>query len=584
MCFIIQFGNRFLYTDCRIIRLTDDKAKASQYELTTEGYLKSLKENMYVTWIDGFVFKRNKLWIRNKPTTKFIYTGNFLMYNEGFVDYDYKEHAFVISNIEPLEKITLFKSNYNIKNLKEFLYHYSNIRIPNNISFSMGIMYNSDNEDLSITLHHYKDKISCSHCELIRGKISQKIVAESDSAIYGDPLYILPTIYNPKDILKSKEDIVYIPYQNDFKQMIDSILESNFIISDHVAPIIIAHAYNIPAVFINKDNRYITDIRDYYSGLEEDVVFVNSLEDIKTKIDYIPNNIQKVRENVIKGFERCGYVFRKIPYAIGAVAKNESLYINEWIKYNISIGFTDIFILDNNDPTSPFVGNFIDKDIRDKVHIITNSNRDGQIEQYPFYNNIYDSYSDKIDWISFIDIDEYITLYKWKNISEMLHDKIFKDANCILLTWKEFRSDGSIYGDYTIPLMQRFTNLTPRNRTWNKWTKTIVRGKMAVFSMDYSHFVKSCLNSTFDVNGNKKEIISLDAMYCYPCGSESEFANIRHYHYKSLSEYIEYKFKPKSDSGRSYNIRHYFINNISMSKDMETYIKNYEVKNNTRLL
>ena len=47
MCFIIQFGNRFLYTDCRIIRLTDDKAKASQYELTTEGYLKSLKEINY---------------------------------------------------------------------------------------------------------------------------------------------------------------------------------------------------------------------------------------------------------------------------------------------------------------------------------------------------------------------------------------------------------------------------------------------------------------------------------------------------------------------------------------------------------
>ena len=53
-----------------------------------------------------------------------------------------------------------------------------------------------------------------------------------------------------------------------------------------------------------------------------------------------------------------------------ALAKNENLYINEWCHHYFDIGFKKIYIFDNNDLDKPFIGDYIDKTIRNKVVII----------------------------------------------------------------------------------------------------------------------------------------------------------------------------------------------------------------------
>ena len=55
---------------------------------------------------------------------------------------------------------------------------------------------------------------------------------------------------------------------------------------------------------------------------------------------------------------------------ICALAKNEHKYINHWVKHHIDLGVDTIYLYDNDDLDSDYVGNYIDKDYLNKVEII----------------------------------------------------------------------------------------------------------------------------------------------------------------------------------------------------------------------
>ena len=44
-----------------------------------------------------------------------------------------------------------------------------------------------------------------------------------------------------------------------------------------------------------------------------------------------------------------------------AMAKNEHLYINEWVSHYVKLGFDTIYLYDNDNLDSPYIGDYIDK-------------------------------------------------------------------------------------------------------------------------------------------------------------------------------------------------------------------------------
>lgn len=56
--------------------------------------------------------------------------------------------------------------------------------------------------------------------------------------------------------------------------------------------------------------------------------------------------------------------------AIVSIAKNENLYIKDWIDYHLKLGFDDIYIYDNNDIDSEKISDVIDINIYKTVKII----------------------------------------------------------------------------------------------------------------------------------------------------------------------------------------------------------------------
>ena len=114
-----------------------------------------------------------------------------------------------------------------------------------------------------------------------------------------------------------------------------------------------------------------------------------------------------------------------------AIAKNENKYINDWCHYHINLGFDNIYIYDNNDYNTDYIGDFIDDEIKNKVNILNINNK--KMQQQNSYNSLYNLFNHNFQWGAYIDIDEFIILDKWKNISQFVNDKIFKDSDFIRL-------------------------------------------------------------------------------------------------------------------------------------------------------
>lgn len=138
--------------------------------------------------------------------------------------------------------------------------------------------------------------------------------------------------------------------------------------------------------------------------------------------------------------------------AICAIAKNENLYINDWCKWHLNLGFDQIYLFDNNDKSTKFVGDFIDKSIKDRVNIIP-VNEFKQFQKRA-YNDYYRHFAKRYDWHAFIDIDEFIVISaKYKSVKEVLSK--FNNNQMIRLNWQLYGDDGIISGDVKVPVYER---------------------------------------------------------------------------------------------------------------------------------
>ena len=217
---------------------------------------------------------------------------------------------------------------------------------------------------------------------------------------------------------------------------------------------------------------------------------------------------------------------------ICAIAKNENDYINEWIDYHLSLGFDRIYLYDNNDSTTPFVGDFIKQ--RSKVNILAVNDVHTEKLQIKCYDSFYEKYKDTFDWCAFIDIDEFIVLPGVNNIKKVLQKDIFTKFNAVRLNWHIYDDNNLVVRDKKVPVMKAFTNRV--NIPELDQSKMILRGNLANIQIVSCHYalqnnnlVKECLldgQETFD------KIFSKD--HC-------DLGYINHYMTKTVDEFIDQK-------------------------------------------
>lgn len=170
---------------------------------------------------------------------------------------------------------------------------------------------------------------------------------------------------------------------------------------------------------------------------------------------------------------------------ICAIAKNENNYINDWVNYYLNLGVDSISIFDNNDVSSEWIGNRIDRDLlNSRVKIIPASNFTAGF-QVKVYTAFYNAAKNTFDWLGFFDIDEFLMLPKYKTIPELLNT-IRKDINVLRLNWQIYGDDGIVNGDISIPIYKRITNKL--NHQYNFHGKCFVRGGLDDVLFTSSHY------------------------------------------------------------------------------------------------
>jgi predicted O-methyltransferase YrrM len=221
--------------------------------------------------------------------------------------------------------------------------------------------------------------------------------------------------------------------------------------------------------------------------------------------------------------------------SIICIAKKETKYIEEFVKYHLAIGFKYIYIYDNEDiPTykkllEKFKNNII------VIHLPFN-NYDIPV-QYKALKHFTTNflYNNNITHVAHIDIDEFIVLKKHNNICDFIEEYIKGDCQGIGINWRFFGSSNQTE-ETNIPVTIRFTMC---EKNGNKHIKTL-------FKKDYF----TNFNSVHDINLKKGYVKSTNGTIIKgPFNNKIDFSVIQlnHYKCKTLPEFKEIRKRLRAD-------------------------------------
>jgi hypothetical protein len=156
-----------------------------------------------------------------------------------------------------------------------------------------------------------------------------------------------------------------------------------------------------------------------------------------------------------------------------AIAKNEAKYIAEWIAYNLAVGFDKIIIYSNDstDKMADIITNISKCDTR--VKLINWPSVDDVSPQISAYNNSISMI--ETEWVSFLDIDEFIVPFSSQNIKDFL-SKVDKDISSIHINWRNFGSSHRTDSNYQF-VIEAFKDCAPSAWGNHHHFKSIARTK-----------------------------------------------------------------------------------------------------------
>lgn len=210
-----------------------------------------------------------------------------------------------------------------------------------------------------------------------------------------------------------------------------------------------------------------------------------------------------------------------------AIAKNEALYIREWVDHHLDIGFDKIIIADNDDE-------FILPGIIEYPAVIHEDYCGIDKVQALAYTELYQKYKADFDWLLFIDIDEFVMLDEhYASIAEFL--KGF-DCDVVRISCKHF-SDGDMLdadGDYRV--VERFTE--PYYTQLDTFVKSFINTRVELGERKvYGHGI---YDKTLDARNALGDACENYNQHTQRIVHERCWLN--HYRTKTIGEYIRQKY------------------------------------------
>lgn len=276
--------------------------------------------------------------------------------------------------------------------------------------------------------------------------------------------------------------------------------------------------------------------------------------------------------------------------AVCAIAKNENNYIEEWIRHYLKLGFDKIVLYDNNDldgeRLEDRIGDYIGAGSVDLIDA-----RGKKSYQLEAFNRCYHDYADRVDWILFVDIDEFLTLESESNIQDFIErNNADGRYNVLAFRWRLYNDNGLLKvenDDYSV--LSRFTK--PANtRVENMLFKELIKTRIPDLCINSVHTVKEgpSIGESDELIWNSKDVIDTVHIgywaesdfehFCSSVVPVSPGAYIKHFRYKTIQEYLDYKVQrgypmPFRNYGTDLGLFDFFNSNFVTDEKLE-FIKN----------
>jgi len=213
---------------------------------------------------------------------------------------------------------------------------------------------------------------------------------------------------------------------------------------------------------------------------------------------------------------------------IVAIAKLESDYIKEWVKYHLELGFEKIYLYDNED--TPTYNDLLQNERVVVTHIPGNNyHKPVQYLALDYFINNYMK-NGIITHCIHIDIDEFIVLKKHSNIKEFIKEYIVGDCVGIGINWRFFGDSYLTHGTPE-PVTQRFTrcqkNCDTTIKTIFDVSKTNGWSICHTIYTPENYYVKSTNGSIIPYADNYNYDVSVIQLNHYKTKTRPEFKYIR---------------------------------------------------------
>lgn len=263
--------------------------------------------------------------------------------------------------------------------------------------------------------------------------------------------------------------------------------------------------------------------------------------------------------------------------AVCCIAKCENNYLKEWADYHLSMGFSHIFIYDNNNKDGERI-----EPLFEGNNLVTVLNCRGEKAFQPkAYKKFYKEYGRCYDWIAFIDVDEFITFSKQsgiKSIADFL-SRFDERVDIVHLNWMCFGDSGVVELDENYSVLDRFKEPLELDKKVqydfpeNNHVKSIYRGNLNIDidNMEIGpHTIDS--NDYYVVDAKGKRINNT-------CFIDYDFsvAYVRHYVTKTIYEWllkISRGLATLNAVSELYTIERFFLYN-EKTKEKEAVIAHY---------
>jgi hypothetical protein len=222
--------------------------------------------------------------------------------------------------------------------------------------------------------------------------------------------------------------------------------------------------------------------------------------------------------------------------AICCIAKCENNYLKEWADYHMALGFSHIFIYDNNNEDGERMEPLFDG--CDSVTIL--DCRGKKAYQNKAYTSFYKQYGHLYDWIAFIDVDEFITFSEGSGlhtIDEFL-GRFDSKVEIVHLNWMCFGDNGIVELDDNYSVLNRFKEPLDYDKKVqydfpeNNHVKSIIRGGIDIG--DTMITIHSPKDRDYYIVDAKGKVCKNDYFKPY----DFSVAYIRHYVTKTIYEWL----------------------------------------------